>query len=207
MGQVLYEPGDTIAHVYFPLDAVCSLLTLLDDGTTVEAAMAGVDGMVGLPLFLGLESDVVRTLAQVPGPAVRMTANAFRAALGQDGDLATVLRRYTQALMAQMSQSIGCIPRHPIEERCARWLLRTHDLVGADEFVLTQDFLSRMLGVRRASVTVAAGMLQQAGLIRYHRGRITILDREGLESASCECYRVIVSTSRRLLGDGRTPAP
>jgi CRP-like cAMP-binding protein len=199
--QVLWQADATIHSLYFPRSCVISLLTPLSDEQPVEAATVGREGMAGTAVVLGVRVTHVQALAQVPGRAVRMDAERF---LGQhrhgDGALWPLLLRYAQALQEQTAQSVACNRRHAIEERCARWLLMTADRVGADEFALTQDFLAFMLGVRRASVTVAAGMLQEAGLIRYHRGRIVVLDRERLEAASCECYAVIRNRYDRVLG-------
>src|SRR5688500_9597162 len=200
--QVLWQPDTTILSVYFPRTCVISLLTPLADEQPVEAATVGREGMAGIPVVLGVRVTNLQAITQVSGLAVRLDAERFTGHLRQaDGVLFSLLLRYAQALHEQTAQSVACNRRHPIEERCARWLLMTQDRVGRDEFGLTQDFLAFMLGVRRASVTVAAGMLQQAGLIRYHRGRITVLDREGLEAASCECYKVVRRKYEQLLGE------
>ena len=173
----------------------------------MEAATIGREGFVGTPMVLGAPSTTVEALAQIPGTAARMDAGRLVEWLRTaGGTLFPVLLRYAQALQEQTAQSVACNRRHGIDERCARWLLMTHDRVGADEFPLTQDFLAFMLGVRRASVTVAAGMLQQAGLIHYRRGRITVRDRERLEAASCECYGIIRREYTQLLGAQPTMA-
>ena len=198
--QILYDVHQRITHVYFPLTSVASLLTLLEEGNAVEAAAVGRDGMVGLPLFLGLESDVNQAINQIPGACLRLPRAAFLAALKRDEALQSILQRYTQSLLLQMSRSAACIRQHPVEGRCARWLLHSHDRVGLDQFQLTQDFLATMLGVRRASVTVAAGMLQRAGFIRYQRGRITILNRPALEASTCDCYAIVTAETTELLG-------
>jgi CRP-like cAMP-binding protein len=200
--QVLYAPNEPIAHVYFPLDAVVSLLTVMEDGASVEIGTVGNEGMVGLPVFLGADSLPSQAFSQVPGDALRMEAPVFREAAERLPALRRAMHRYTQALFNQVAQSAACNRLHSLEERCARWLLMTHDRVGTDRFQLTQEFLAQMLGTRRPSVSVAAGMLQQAGFIRYSRGRITVADREGLEGASCECYEVIRQEFDRLLGPG-----
>lgn len=197
--QVLWEPGAPIRSVYFPRNCVLSLIVVLDEDSPVEAATVGREGMAGVPVALGASSTNVKALAQVPGEAARMPAAPFREMLANDGAFAALVLRYAQALLEQTSQAVACNRRHSMDERCARWLLMTHDRVGADQFPLTHEFLAIMLGVRRASVTVAAGMLQQAGLIRYTRGRVTIVDRARLEEASCECYRVVKKQSDRLL--------
>jgi CRP-like cAMP-binding protein len=199
--QVLWQPDTTIHSLYFPRTAVLSLLTPLAEDLPVEAATVGREGMAGTPVVLGVRVTHVQAIAQVPGRAARMDAERFATHLRQrDGALFPLLLRYAQALQEQTAQSVACNRRHAIEERCARWLLMTADRVGADQFPLTQEFLAFMLGVRRASVTVAAGMLQQAGLIQYHRGRITVLDRGRLEAASCECYAVVRRRYDKLLG-------
>ena len=198
--QLLYDVHQPITQVYFPLTSVGSILTLLEDGTAVEAAVVGRDGMVGLPLFLGLDRDVNQAVNQIPGTCLRLPAAAFLAALERNGALRAILLRYTQSLPPQMSRSAACIRQHPMEKRCARWLLQSHDRVGADQFTLTQQFLAAMMGVRRASVTVAARTLHQAGLICYQRGRITILNRPALESYACACYAIIAAGTTQLLG-------
>ena len=197
--HVLYEPNAPVAYVYFPLTGVMSLLTVMDDGSSIEVATVGNEGMVGLPVFLGAGSMPGKALSQIPGDSMRMPAESFRREANAGGALQAILQRYTQGLLNQIAQSAACNRLHPMTERCARWLLMTHDRVGRDEFPLTHEFLSQMLGVRRATVTVATGTLQQAGLIRSRRGSITILDREGLENASCECYRIIREEYDRLL--------
>jgi CRP-like cAMP-binding protein len=197
--QVLYEPGGPIAHVYFLLGGVVSLVTLFEAGGAVEASLVGNEGMVGLPLFHGVRSDTNQAIVQVNDWALRMPAAAFQSALANDNALRDLLGRYTQSLLSQMSQGAGCNRLHPVNERCARWLLQTQDRAGAAGFPMTHDFLATMLGVRRASVTIAAGALQQAGLIRYQRGRMTIINRAGLEAASCECYKVMTAALDALL--------
>jgi CRP-like cAMP-binding protein len=197
--QVLYEPDAPIRHVYFPLNAVASLLTLLEEGHAVEAMLVGHQGMVGLPVFLGAASDSCQAIVQVAGEGLRLPVAAFRAAVDQDAALRTLLNAYTQVHISQLAQSSACNRLHPLDERCARWLLQTADAVRGDAFFLTQEFLASMLGVRRSSVTLAAGTLQHAGLITYHRGQITVCDRRGLEDASCACYRVLKALADRLL--------
>jgi CRP-like cAMP-binding protein len=198
--DVLLTPGKPIDRVYFPQGAVISLLTTMDDGSSIEIATIGNEGFVGVPLFLGAQAMGARDLyqVQVPGQAMAMDARAFLVASGRD-PLRGLVQRYTQALFTQVTQQVACNGLHSVEERCSRWMLLTHDRVGSDDFPLTQEFLAQMLGVRRASVTVAAGALQHAGFIRYYRGRVTIINREGLEDASCECYRIIRGEFDRLL--------
>ncbi|HUX24975.1 MAG TPA: Crp/Fnr family transcriptional regulator, partial [Burkholderiales bacterium] len=190
-GQILYEPGERIECVYFPNDSVVSLLTFVDRHQALEVGLVGREGMVGIPLALDIRISPVRALVQGSGTAMRMKAAPFLKAFRQSHALQRELQRYTYSLMAQITQTAACNRFHVIEARLARWLLMTHDRVQSSEFRLTQDFLSQMLGVRRVGVTKAARALQQDGLIRYSRGTITILDREGLEAASCSCYEVI----------------
>lgn len=197
--QILYAPNEPITHVYFPVDGVCSIVSLLENDIVIEVATVGHEGMIGIPVFLGATHTPGQAFAQVPGAAFRMEAQAFRQALEDYPRLGAVLQRYTQALFVQIAQSTACNRAHPVNERCARWLLMTADRVGRDEFALTQEFLGQMLGVRRASVNVAARTLQQAGLIDYSRGLITIRDRAGLESLACECYGIIKTEYDRLL--------
>ena len=199
-GQSLWEAGAIIHSLYFPRTCVLSMLTPLADEPPVEAATVGREGMLGTPVVLGVRVTNALAIVQIPGTALRLDADRFvDLAKRSDGALLPLLLRYTQALQEQTAQSVACNRRHTVDERCARWLLMTHDRVGSEQFRLTQDFLAFMLGVRRASVTVAAGMLQQTGLIRYQRGRIVILDRSRLEEASCECYAVVRRSYDRLL--------
>ena len=198
--DVVCEANRPIPHVYFPTGGIISLVTSLADGGTVELATVGREGMVGLPVFLGADTMPSRACVQVSGDALRLKAEAFRAEVGRNGPLVRVLNRYTHALFHQAALVLACNGVHSAERRCARSLLQTHDRVGADQFLLTQEFLAMMLGVRRARVSAAAGLLRKSGLIRYARGQMTILDRPGLESASCECYRVIEREFDRLLG-------
>ena len=189
---VLFEPGESIEYVYFPRTCVMSLITPLDNDVPVEAATIGCEGLVGLPVFLGGESTTVRGLNQIPGQAVRMRADAFRShAADAGGTLAPLVLRYTQSLLEQTAQSVACNRRHSIEQRCARWLAMTRERVRGDQFPLTQELLAQMLGVRRASVSEAMALLQERGLVRYTRGKVTVVDRHGLEQASCVCYHVV----------------
>lgn len=197
---VLYEPNKPIEHVYFPIHGVVSLVTIMEDGVAVEIATVGNEGMIGLPVFLGSEIIPMKAFSQIPGKGMRIKADVFKDLVNQGSPLHGLLQRYTQALFNQTAQSAACNRLHSIEERCCRWLLMIHDRVDSDEYLLTQEFLSQMLGVRRASVNVVASILQKARLIRYSRGRITILDRLGLEAASCECYARIKQEFDRLLG-------
>jgi CRP-like cAMP-binding protein len=199
--DMLHPPGEIMRHVYFPLWGVISLMTPLEDGSAVETATIGNEGMVGIHAILGGGPiGNAQAMGQVPGETLQMEADHFRAEMEGNGKLRQVMLGYAQALFAQISQGVACNGVHSIQERCARWLLETHDRAGTDRFMLTQEFLSDMLGVRRPSVTVAARSLLQAGVIEYERGRITVLDRPALEKASCECYRVIRSEYGRLVG-------
>ena len=189
--DVLSEPGQPIEAVYFPLNGVVSLVTPLEDGAIVEVATIGNEGIVGVPLVLGGGAATVRAITQVGGRALRMDATAFVEEVQRRCDLNSLVQNYIPALFSQIAQAAGCNRLHSNEERLSRWLLMSHDRVGADEFPITQEFLAQMLGSRRATVTLSAGILQRAGLISYRRGHLVIVDREGLEGASCECYRVI----------------
>jgi CRP-like cAMP-binding protein len=189
--QPLYEAGERINFVYFPLSGVHSIGITLPHGRIVEIATVGNEGMIGIPVFLGAWSTPGRTFCHVPGDLLRMRAADFRQEVRRSNALRTIMLRYTQALIQQIAQHAACTRRHSIVERCASWLLMTHARVGADEFALTQESLAHMLGVRRATVTTAAGTLQHAGLIRYTRGRITIVNHKKLERASCGCHSVL----------------
>jgi len=198
MKTVLFEPGQEISAVHFPVDGVISLVTSLEDGAIVEVATVGNEGIVGVPLVHG-GSLAVRAISQVPGDTLRMDASAFMAEFERPGPFRDLVENYLQALFGQISQAAACNRLHSNEERLSRWLLMSHDRVGTDTFPITHEFLGQMLGSRRATVTLSAGILQAAGLIRYHRGRVTILDREGLEAVSCECYAVIKAALDRVI--------
>lgn len=188
----LYQPGQLIEHVYFPTSGVVSVLTPADGKATgVEIAVIGWEGVAGLPVFLGVPTTPARAVVQVPGEALRMSAADFRARTAGRGPLHSLLLRYTHAFLAQVAQATACNSLHPVGKRLCRWLLMVLGRVGTDHFPLTHEFLAALLGVRRASVTEAAQGLQRAGLVRYRRGELTVLDRLGLESAACNCHRVI----------------
>ncbi len=199
--QPLGEAGYRIDEVHFPVDAVVSILTRMDEGPSVEIATIGNEGVVGLTVAWGGTVMNPREVAtvQVPGHVVSMEAAAFREELDRQGALASLVERYTLAFFSQVSQQVACNGLHSVEQRCARWLLLTHDRVGTDEFPMTHEFLAQMLGVRRASVTVTAGILQKAGFVAFTRGRVAVVDREGLEGAACECYSVTREVYDRLL--------
>jgi CRP-like cAMP-binding protein len=190
-GQVLYEPEERIAHVYFPVDCLVSLLTAVDEHQLLEVGMVGNEGMVGMPMVLGIGVSAVRALVQGSGGAMRMGAARFHAEFKANMALQRALFRYTHLLMAQVSQTAACNRFHLAEARLARWLLMTADRVHSDNFLLTQDFLAHMLGVRRVGVTKAASELAHKNLIRYSRGHMHILDRPGLEASACSCYRIV----------------
>ncbi|HEX2205598.1 MAG TPA: Crp/Fnr family transcriptional regulator [Longimicrobium sp.] len=205
--EVLVDPHRPIGHVWFPEEGVVSILGVMEDGAAVETATVGNEGMAGIPVFLGAESMAAQAFVQVPGRGYRMTAAALREEVRRGGALFELLGRYTQALFTLTGQTSACNRLHPVDQRCARWLLMTHDRVEGDTFELTHLFLSQMLGVRRATVTEVAGELQARGLIEYARGTVTVVDRAGLEAASCECYQVVASEFARLLGGPRVPSP
>ena len=206
--MVLQSRGRKAEHVFFPLTGVASMVTTGNSGTSLEVATIGCEGMIGLPLFLGGESAAAEIFIQVPGDGLRMAAGAFRRHVESERTLHRSLLLYTQALLTQVGQCSVCTHSHPIGARCARWLLQTHDRVKGDEFPLTHEFIGLMLGVRRATVTVVAQDLQARGLIRYHRGVISVINRAGLERASCDCYALISREFARLtLAMKRAPVP
>jgi len=197
--QILWEPNRPIDAVYFPINAVASILALTD-GHSVEVGTIGNEGFVGLPVFLGATTSPGRAMVQVAGEGVRLDVAVFRRAAQREGRLRQLLERYTQAFMTQVSQSTACNRAHSVEQRLARWLLIVCDRVERNEFPLTHEFLGQMLGVRRATVTDAAAALQRVKLISYHRGVIMIRNRRGLERAACECYGIVRQEFDRLLG-------
>ncbi|HMF55354.1 MAG TPA: Crp/Fnr family transcriptional regulator [Pyrinomonadaceae bacterium] len=189
--QVLHEPEEPIEYVYFPNDAMISLLSLLADGSTIEVGVLGCEGMSGIASLLSTDSSPYQALVQTGGTALRTRREVVQEEFERDGSFRTVMLRYTRMLLGQTSQVAACNGLHTIDERLARWLLMGRDRVHSNYLPLTQEFLSHMLGVRRSGVTVAARTLQQAGLINYNRGRINILDEQGLEQVACECYAII----------------
>jgi CRP-like cAMP-binding protein len=199
--RVLYEPGDHLSEVYFVEDGVISIITPLEDGGTVETGTVGNEGVVGLPIFLKTGHATERALCQIAGSAKRIPASAIDAEQRRgDSQLIALVLRYTSAVIAMTAQTAACNRMHPVEERMSRWLLMMLDRVGRPEFALTQEFLAQMLGVRRPTVNIAGATLQKAGLIRYSRGRVAIVDRGGLEAAACECYARIRDEFARALG-------
>ncbi|MBD1866954.1 Crp/Fnr family transcriptional regulator [Cyanobacteria bacterium FACHB-471] len=198
--KILYEPGETLSAVYFPNNAMVSLVATMEDGATVEVGLVGAEGVIGLPIVLGGKATVYQAIVQLPGTGTRLDADIFKAEFERGEYLQRLVLLYTQALLTQVSQNAVCNRLHTIDERLGRWLLSVQDSLEADELPLTQEFISQMLGTRRASVTVAAGSLQEQGIISYSRGKITILNRERLREKSCECYNVISGEFNRLLG-------
>jgi CRP-like cAMP-binding protein len=197
---VLQKQGEPFQHVYFPNGGVCSITTVLADGTTVEAATVGDEGMLGVEAFL--TDDAIapgETVVQVPDTSAEMmSVEDFRREIARHGALHDILGRYTQVVIAQMMQSTACNALHQVQQRCARWLLMTHDRMHEQNFTLSHEFLAVMLGVQRPTVSVVAATLQEAGLIRYTHGRVTVQNRRGLESAACECYPIIRAHFDRL---------
>ena len=190
-GTILYEPGEVMPYVYFPNQGIVSLLSTVEERSPLEVGMVSSEGMVGIGIFLGVSTSLNRALVQGTGTAMRMKATVLRREIKQQTPLPDLLRRYTHSLLAQISQGAVCNHFHRVEQRLARWLLMTHDRLRSDEFRLTQDFLSDMLGVRREGVVRAARVLQKDKLITYVRGQIQILNRAGLEAASCQCYELL----------------
>jgi CRP-like cAMP-binding protein len=191
LGEVLYEPGAAIKYVYFPNDSIISLISKLSGTPGLEVGMVGNEGVAGLAVFMGVSLSSTRAMVQGSGTAMRMSSAAVRSEANRLGSLHTLLHRSSHSLLTQVSQSSACNRFHFVNARLARWLLMTKDRLGADEFPLTQEFLSTMLGVRREGVSKAAGALQAGKLIRYNRGVITVLNRRGLEAKSCQCYAII----------------
>ena len=197
----LYEASLPIEHVYFPIDGVASLVITTSDGHSVEVGTIGNEGIVGLPICLGGDVATSSVYIQVPGTGLQMDARIFRAELDRSPALNLVMLRYAHAFFNQVAQSGACAHLHRLEQRCCRWLLMTRDRMPSGDFLLTQEFLGMMLGVRRTSVTEVMGYLQKAGLLRYSRGHVTILDHEALRQRACECYEVSKREFDRLLGD------
>lgn len=198
-GAILYEPYEAAHYVYFPYSCVVSIVNTVAGGSTVEVGTVGNEGMAGIAVYLDSGITPNRTLVQVAGAMARMPAPSFKALAEKSPAIRNLLNRYTLAFLAQVSQTAACNRAHTIDERCARWLLMTHDRVNGDAFSLTHEFLAFMLGVRRAGVTIAAGILQKAGLISYKRGHIRIIDRQGLEAAACDCYAIVSAEFEKLL--------
>ena len=199
LGQVLYESGGTLSHVYFPTTAIVSLLYVMENGASAEIAVVGNEGIVGISLFMGGESTSSRAVVQSAGQGFRLKAQSVKEEFNRAGPVLHLLLRYTQALITQMAQTAVCNRHHTLDQQLCRWLLLSMDRLEGNELVMTQELMANMLGVRREGVTEGAIRLQQLGLIRYARGHITVLDREGLEARTCECYAVVKKEYDRLL--------
>jgi len=198
LGDVLYEPGATLSHVHFPTTAIVSLLYVMEDGASSEIAVVGNEGVVGISLFMGGESTSSRAVVQAAGQGFRMTSSVLMQEFHRGGPVLHLLLRYTQALITQMAQTAVCNRHHALDQQLCRWMLLTLDRLDSNQVVMTHELLSTILGVRRAGISEAAGRLQHDGLIRYERGRITVLDRAGLQARSCECYAVVKAEYDRL---------
>jgi CRP-like cAMP-binding protein len=201
LGDVLYAPGGTPSHVFFPTSAIVSLLYVMENGASAEIAVVGNEGLVGIALFMGGESTSSQAVVQAAGAGYRLKASVLMQEFNRGGPVLHLLLRYTQALITQMAQTSVCNRHHAVDQQLCRWLLLTLDRLRSSDLVMTQELLSNILGVRRASITEAAGRLQRDGLIRYERGRISVLDRPTLESRACECYAVVKKEYDRLLPD------
>jgi CRP-like cAMP-binding protein len=199
LGHVLYESGDTLSHVYFPTTAIVSLLYVMGNGASAEIAVVGNEGIVGISLFMGGDSTSSRAVVQSAGLGFRLKAQIMKEEFNRTGPVLHLLLRYTQALITQMAQTAVCNRHHTLDQQLCRWLLLSLDRLQCNELLMTQELIANMLGVRREGVTEGAVKLQQAGLIRYSRGHITVLDRAGLETRSCECYSVVKKEYNRLL--------
>lgn len=200
LGDILYEPGDTIRHVYFPNDSIISLLAAVENRSTLEVGMVGNEGITGISVFMGVNTSRYQALVQGEGTAMRMKSAALSKESAHMGALHRLLLRYSHSLMTQISQSAACNRFHTVDARLACWLLMTRDRNGKNEFRVTQEFMSNMLGVRREGVTKAAGVLQSQKLLNYRRGHVTILNGAGLEAAACKCYRIIKDEQDGFLG-------
>ncbi|MFZ2307191.1 MAG: Crp/Fnr family transcriptional regulator [Rhodoferax sp.] len=201
LGHMLYEPGTQLRHAYFPTNSIVSLHYVTESGASAETAGVGNEGVVGVPLFMGGDTTSSSAVVQTAGHAYRLERHALQQEFNRAGSLQQLLLRYAQALMTQMAQSAVCNRHHSVEQQLCRWLLLTMDRVPLRELVMTQELVASMLGVRRESVTEAAGKLQDAGYIRYRRGHIAVLERKGLEARACECYGVVKKELDRLLAD------
>jgi CRP-like cAMP-binding protein len=200
LGEVLYEAGAELTHLYFPTTAIISLLYVMQNGGTAEIGIAGNNGLIGVALFMGGDTTSHRAVVQSAGKAVRIKSDALRTEFKRAGVFQEILLRYTQALMTQISQTAVCNRLHSVVQQLCRWLLINHDQLPGDQLVMTHELVANMLGVRREGVTIAAGFLQEEGYIKYFRGVVNILDRHGLEKMSCECYKVVSDEYDRLMG-------
>jgi CRP-like cAMP-binding protein len=201
LGHVLYESGSTLKHVYFPTTAIISLLYVMENGASAEIAVVGNEGIVGVSLFMGGESTPSRAVVQSAGGGFRLKAHVMKDEFNRAGPVLHLLLRYTQALITQMAQTAVCNRHHTLDQQLCRWMLLSLDRLRDNQMVMTQALIANMLGVRREGVTEAALKLQKAGIIRYSRGHITVLDRKGLEARTCECYAVVNKEYARLLPD------
>ena len=204
LGAMVYSPGEQLQHAYFPTTAIVSLLYVMENGASAEIAVVGNEGVVGISLFMGGGSTPSRAVVQSAGRGYRLNAQAIMVEFNQSGPVMRLLLRYTQALITQMAQTAVCNRHHSLDQQLCRWLLLSLDRLTGSELVMTQELIANMLGVRREGVTEGAMRLQQAGLIRYARGHITVLDRAGLEARTCECYAVVKKEYDRLLPVART---
>ena len=205
LGRVLYESGDALVHVYFPLDSIVSLLYVMENGASAEISVVGNEGLIGLALFMGGETTPSRAIVQSAGFAYRLNGRRLKDEFHRHGELQLLLLRYTQALITQMAQTAVCNRHHSVDQQLCRWLLLSLDRLPSNQLIMTQELIANMLGVRREGVTDAAGKLQKLGVIQYARGQITVLDRAKLEELSCECYAVVKKETDRLQGI-RSPA-
>lgn len=207
LGKVLYESGDTLRHVYFPIDCIVSLLYVMEDGASAEISVVGNEGIVGVALFMGGESTPSRAIVQSGGSAYRLLGQSLKDEFNRHGSFLVLMLRYTQALLTQMAQTAVCNRHHTIDQQLCRWLLLSMDRLTDNKLTMTQELIANMLGVRREGVTDAAGKLQKLGVIRYSRGQITVIDRPKLETLSCECYAVVKAETDRLLPYLHEPEP
>jgi CRP-like cAMP-binding protein len=199
LGKVLYESGDVMRHVYFPIDCIISLLYVMEDGASAEISVVGNEGLIGIALFMGGETTPSRAIVQSAGHAYRLIGRELKEEFHRNGQMQLLLLRYTQALITQMAQTAVCNRHHSVDQQLCRWLLLSLDRLSSNKLTMTQELIANMLGVRREGVTEAAGKLQKLGVIRYSRGHITVLDREKLERLCCECYAVVRKETDRLL--------
>lgn len=199
LGEVLYESGNRLRHVYFPTTSIVSLLYVMEDGASAEIAVVGNEGILGIALFMGGETTPSRAIVQSAGHGYRLQAEFLKDEFNRAGPMLHLLLRYTQALITQMAQTAVCNRHHSVDQQLCRWLLMSLDRLPSNELTMTQELIANMLGVRREGVTEAAGKLQSAGLIHYRRGHITVIDRAGLEARACECYAVVKKEFDRLL--------
>jgi CRP-like cAMP-binding protein len=203
LGKVLYESGDVLQHVYFPTDSIISLLYVMEDGASAEISVVGNEGLIGIALFMGGETTPSRAIVQSAGSAYRLMSQHLKEEFHRSGGMQLLLLRYTQALITQMAQTAVCNRHHSVDQQLCRWLLLSLDRLPSNKLIMTQELIANMLGVRREGVTEAAGKLQELGVIRYARGRITVLDRPRLEQLCCECYAVVKKETDRLLPDAK----